>query len=255
MAVNYLWLCSFSYVTHARKFRSLPIAILLCSLLRPTSDGQWTRLSPRRFFVIAGATYIYFPSWSSIQLELIDRVIPHTDFRFTNMRNDIGLFRLKNPLLINSHVKYVTIPAAYDAKIFQRYNEPCTVAGWGRHIPGSNSGAGTYLRHVQLPLIQPDKCPVDNVDGQVHLCAGVTQGGKDACQGDSGGPLLCEGTQVGIVSWGKGCAVPNSPGVYTRLDVYLDWLNQSIEENRADRNVTNALISAIVFVFIMFFQL
>ncbi|XP_076302571.1 anionic trypsin-2-like [Lasioglossum baleicum] len=94
-------------------------------------------------------------------------------------------------------------------------------------------GSGTYLRHVQLPLIPTEECPVEGVDKDLHLCAGVLEGGRDACQGDSGGPLLCNGTQVGIVSWGKGCARPNSPGVYCRLDLYLDWLNETIQNNTA----------------------
>lgn len=34
---------------------------------------------------------------------------------------------------------------------------------------------------------------------------------------DSGGPLAVEGRQVGIVSWGMGCAVPLYPGIYTRI--------------------------------------
>ena len=39
-------------------------------------------------------------------------------------------------------------------------------------------------------------------------------GGADACQGDSGSPLVIKGTrtQVGIVSWGYGCAKPDLYG-------------------------------------------
>jgi trypsin len=55
----------------------------------------------------------------------------------------------------------------------------------------------------------------------VMLCAGG-DGAHDACVGDSGGPLMVPGgsagwTQIGVVSWGAGCAVRGVPGVYTRL--------------------------------------
>ncbi|MGA1015846.1 MAG: immunoglobulin domain-containing protein, partial [Limisphaerales bacterium] len=50
----------------------------------------------------------------------------------------------------------------------------------------------------------------------------------DSCQGDSGGPLVIEvhghWLQVGIVSWGKGCAEPYAYGIYTRLSSFADWI-------------------------------
>ena len=54
-----------------------------------------------------------------------------------------------------------------------------------------------------------------------------------------GGPLFTESdgvfTQLGIVSYGYGCAT-QLPGVYTRLETYRDWVANvtEVDPHRAD---------------------
>ncbi|XP_058557108.1 serine protease 56 isoform X4 [Neofelis nebulosa] len=53
--------------------------------------------------------------------------------------------------------------------------------------------------------------------------------------GDSGGPLTCsepgprpKEVLYGVTSWGDGCGEPGKPGVYTRVAVFKDWLQEQM---------------------------
>ncbi|WP_117210096.1 serine protease [Allorhizocola rhizosphaerae] len=110
-------------------------------------------------------------------------------------------------------------------------NGTFTVVGWGATWEGMKTQQ-RYLRRVNVSFVPDEKCQ-DLYRRQGYrivasdmLCAGDTEhGGKDSCQGDSGGPLLRRHDnrwiQVGIVSWGVGCARRDAPGVYTQVSHFV----------------------------------
>jgi secreted trypsin-like serine protease len=99
-----------------------------------------------------------------------------------------------------------------------------TVLGWGRTAEGANPSPA--LRQVQVPIETDAECArsVPEYRPGAMVCAGYPRGGKDACEGDSGGPMVVGGRLVGVVSYGRGCARPGQPGIYTRLAGYRDQL-------------------------------
>lgn len=99
-----------------------------------------------------------------------------------------------------------------------------TVYGWGR--TSELSPPSRRLREVDVPIRADAECAAEVPDYRpgAMLCAGYPEGGKDACEGDSGGPLTVAGELVGLVSYGRGCARPGQPGVYTRLSLYRSRL-------------------------------
>ncbi|XP_035709987.1 plasma kallikrein-like [Folsomia candida] len=115
-------------------------------------------------------------------------------------------------------------------KIFTGLN--VTVAGWGK----AHEKAGASTRKLQklegMPILDFEKCvemtPKFKLTDRM-LCAGFVEGGRDACTGDSGGPLVYQEApnryrQIGVVSFGAGCARRKSPGIYSKLTDLSQWV-------------------------------
>jgi trypsin len=100
------------------------------------------------------------------------------------------------------------------------------------------------LMSVEVKVMSNDDCEASrgmaygyeqSLEGQITsnmVCA--KDDGEDSCQGDSGGPAVVHNidpskdVQVGVVSWGIGCAHSSFPGVYARVSAAYDWIRQEV---------------------------
>jgi secreted trypsin-like serine protease len=131
--------------------------------------------------------------------------------------DDWALIRLATPVT-NLATLAIATTTAYNNGTF-------TVAGWGAAREGG--AQQRYLLKATVPFVSDASCQrsYPSLIPSEEICAGFTQGGVDTCQGDSGGPMFRRDAsnawiQVGIVSWGRGCARPNFPGVYTEVSTF-----------------------------------
>lgn len=162
---------------------------------------------------------------------VVDRIIRHPAFDGTTYSHDLALLHLAEaaatPLVkLADSTLGNSLPAARQALI----------AGWG--VTQDGVGADT-LQRAQVPLVATTACRQRYADYGITLaptmiCAGYEEGGIDACTGDSGGPLLLwnnrqqQWLQIGIISWGSGCAEAGIYGVYTEVSNFTEWIKTTI---------------------------
>ncbi|XP_015739355.1 transmembrane protease serine 5 isoform X2 [Coturnix japonica] len=158
----------------------------------------------------------------------VERVISHPLYNDNSMDYDIALMKLRVPLNFSDTIGALCLLPSHQDLL---PGTPCWVSGWGYTRP-DQAQLTEMLKEALVPLISTQRCNSSCMyAGELTarmLCAGYPQGKIDACQGDSGGPLVCQDELawrlVGIVSWGRGCAEPNHPGVYTNVAQLLPWI-------------------------------
>ena len=149
----------------------------------------------------------------------VREIFIHPDWDPNAFSPDVGLLQLARP--VNGVQPIQLAGPAEDA--FEAAGTPLTVIGWGNTETNGRPNFPDELREVVVPVVADEPCNFANkgfVIGETMLCAGDK--GLDSCQGDSGGPLFAtvDGTeiQMGIVSWGFGCAKNHFPGVYGEVN-------------------------------------
>lgn len=181
----------------------------------------------------------------------VRRIVSHPQYNGETQENDIALLELASsarsrPIMLASASR-VALEAA---------GRNIIATGWGLLRPirivngrpldfytrepvrlGDPRYFSNRLMQVEMPIVDQNTCHKAYANliarGKMidhrSLCAGVPEGGKDTCQGDSGGPLVTQDekggyVQVGIVSWGRSCGLPNSYGINTRVSAFSEWI-------------------------------
>ncbi|SDI50384.1 Secreted trypsin-like serine protease [Actinokineospora alba] len=146
----------------------------------------------------------------------------HSAVGYTNVEagKDWALVKLSSPITGAALLPIATTTA--------NNNGTFDIMGWGGTSEGGNS-MNRYASKAKVPFVDDTTCSgsssYPNLVKSDSICAGYPEGGIDTCQGDSGGPMARRDAnnnwvQVGIVSWGHGCARPNKYGIYTEVSTF-----------------------------------
>jgi trypsin len=175
-------------------------------------------------------------------------VTQHPRWNPDTRQNDVAVLELDRAVP-TTVAAVLPIVGANDTR-FNGAGQPVVVAGWGTTSEGGPSS--DILLQAGVNIVSDSSCAgaYENFDPATMICAAAR--GRDSCQGDSGGPLFAREItghkvkkkkrkkkripifaeiQAGVVSFGAGCARPESPGVYTRVsapginDFIVDVIN------------------------------
>jgi trypsin len=146
--------------------------------------------------------------------------------------NDVALIKLEEPA--NAAVIAPATPA--DSSLYAP-GAAARVLGWGL-LKENGAERPDELYQVDLNVVDDETCREaylqEDQSGQTTsqyvpeamMCAAAPR--RDSCQGDSGGPLVADDSgawkQIGIVSFGTGCARAAFPGIYSRVANMLDFI-------------------------------
>jgi len=182
-----------------------------------------------------GVTVLNSDQGQRRRIERLSDVRVHPDYNGgRNNKFDVAVINLNNPV---HHIE--PIARAEPGPLGDALETPgddAIVAGWGDMTKQPSGGEPSKfprrMQEADPPLVSDADCkaaydqtgdPSLRVYPALMVCAG--QGPptpEDTCQGDSGGPMFVDDAgvnrQIGITSYGVGCAARSYPGGYTEVN-------------------------------------
>ncbi|XP_040263831.1 hepatocyte growth factor-like protein isoform X2 [Bufo bufo] len=154
--------------------------------------------------------------------------VPISGIRCGPSDSGLVLLKLERPVTLNSRVALICLPP-------ERYIVPpetkCEIAGWG---DTQGTGHEGVLKVAHFYVMSNDECNTYSKSRKLvldnEICTRPMPVELGACEGDYGGPLACLTHDCwvleGVIIPARGCGKKNAPAVFTRVSIYVDWINK-----------------------------
>ncbi|XP_032868883.1 neurotrypsin-like [Amblyraja radiata] len=233
------WQSSLRLRTLSRESRLLCGATLISNCWVLTAAHCFKRFgnNTKRYFIRVGDYHTGVEDEYEREIP-VEMIVVHRKYKPDSSDNDIALVRVKGRdghcMTFNQHTSPVCLPSRKEKHKVNR--QSCYITGWG----DTGRSYSRTLLQGSVPLLPRGAC-----EGRYRskftarmMCAGNLSEHKrvDSCQGDSGGPLVCQRTGghwviMGVTSWGYGCGRKDSPGVYTKVSKFVNWIKKVTDTN------------------------
>jgi secreted trypsin-like serine protease len=194
-------------------------------------------LSFRAVRIVVGTTVLSSAQGQERQIARLSDISIHPRFSLRNLAYDVAVIDLARPV---KGIKPMRL-ASIGSDLGEKPGRQATVAGWGSMLPVPPDELEepplqfpNRMREASMPIVSDQQCkraynapdipPELRVFPELMVCAGAE--GLDTCFGDSGGPMFVTADggsgqmrhrQIGVTSFGLGCAAEGIPGVYTEV--------------------------------------
>ena len=190
----------------------------------------------------------------------------HQQYDASKIINDIAQIKIPRLKTYSRHKQRICLPSFGVSRDILKAGSHLHVVGWGgtkKVLKGRKSrkeDLSKKLKQVRIPYVDDMECAKKVNQMQsigkknwyfnniTQFCAGDKLRKADSCHGDSGGPAMVlyhdpvsnktRLYQVGIVSWGHGCAQEDEYSFYTRVSAFINWIENKVKGELSKSFVT-----------------